>query len=215
MSKLGVLFVVTLYFDISLLQSLRLTSLARQTGCCTLEILSSWPPLHWGAKHMFLHLGFYVSAGGLNSGPCAYTASTLWTELSPWVLWVVLQPLRTLFQGLDSSDSHWCHTAMAALIIHDCWAWNNVSDGVFRTFLPLTATLRTTPWLIKPPAEGRERIEMKFILELVRSTDERFVGIVETSLFTFPYSFKETLLFISEIYMVTREHMCALEFCLK
>lgn len=84
MSKLGVLFVVTLYFDISLLQSLRLTSLARQTGCCTLEILSSWPPLHWGAKHMFLHLGFYVSAGGLNSGPCAYTASTLWTELSPW-----------------------------------------------------------------------------------------------------------------------------------
>lgn len=56
---------------------------------------------------------------------------------------------------------------------------------------------------------------MKFILELVRSTDERFAGIVETSLFTFPYSFKETLLFISEIYMVTREHMCALNVCLK
>lgn len=90
MSKLGVSFLMTLYFDISLLWDLRLTSLARQSGCCTLEILSSWPPQHWGAKHMLLHLGFYVSARGLNSGPCAYTASTLWTELTlscsptPW-----------------------------------------------------------------------------------------------------------------------------------
>lgn len=56
---------------------------------------------------------------------------------------------------------------------------------------------------------------MKFILELVRSSDERFAGIVETSLFIFPYSFKETLFFISEIYMVAREHMCALAFCMK
>lgn len=55
---------------------------------------------------------------------------------------------------------------------------------------------------------------MKFILELVRSTDERFAGIVETSLCIFPY-FKETLFFISKIYMVAREHMCALPFYLK
>lgn len=56
---------------------------------------------------------------------------------------------------------------------------------------------------------------MKFILELVRSSDERFAGIVETSRFIFPYSFKETLFFINEIYMVAREHMCTLAFCVK
>ena len=72
MIKLGVSFLMTLYFDLSLLWDLRLTSLARQSDCCTLEILSSWPPQHWGAKHMLPHLGFYVSARYLNSDPCEY-----------------------------------------------------------------------------------------------------------------------------------------------
>lgn len=30
--------------------------------------------------------GFYVGAGGANSGPCVYMAGTVLTELAPWPL---------------------------------------------------------------------------------------------------------------------------------
>lgn len=157
---------------------------------------------------MLPHLGFYVSARDLNSDPCEYLMNWTISEL-------LSNPFGHFSQCLDASNSQWCHTAWllsSFMMVGYGIMWMMEYSELSFLWLPPWAPL---PGSLKPPAEGRGRMEMKFILELVRSTDERFAGIVETSLFTFPYSFKETLLFISEIYMVTREHMCALDVCLK
>lgn len=59
--------------------------------------------------------------------------------------------------------------------------WNNADGELFRIFLPLAFTMRTSSLLIKTSCRGQtsEGMEMKFILELVRSIGERFGGIVE------------------------------------
>lgn len=109
------------------------------------------------------------------------------------------------------SIRQWCYSTNATLNVPNYRMWNNADGRLFRIFLPLSFTMRTSSLLIKTSCRGqtREGRELKLLLEVFGKHWWKFWWNCRNSLFILSSSFKEILFPISEIYVESRKcHVC-------